>query len=53
LKEVAAQDLPDGILGGAIGFREAGRVERVETQRRLRTFCMVGYHSLSSLVILT
>ena len=40
LEEVPAQHLPDGVLGGAIGLGKARRVQRIETQRSLRTFAM-------------
>ena len=40
LEEVPAQHLPDGVLGGAIGLGKARRVQRIETQRWLRTFAM-------------
>ena len=40
LEEMRAEDTPDGILRAAIGLGKARGVERVETQRMTRSFCM-------------
>src|SRR5436190_9045843 len=40
LEEVRAEHPPNGILARAIRLGKTGRVERIQTQRRARTFGM-------------